>query len=46
MTVWVTDDMNKVPVLVETPILIGSIKVYLASYQQLRNKASGILSHQ
>lgn len=46
MTVWVTDDMNKVPVLVETPILIGSIKVYLAGYQMLRNKASGMLSHQ
>lgn len=45
MTVWVTDDLNKVPVLVETPILIGSIKVYLSSYQQLKNKPTAIISH-
>jgi hypothetical protein len=44
MSVWVTDDENKIPVLVETPILIGSIKVYLTSYSNARNKTSGILS--
>jgi hypothetical protein len=35
MTVWVTDDKNRVPIRVETPILIGSVKVYL-------KKASGL----
>ena len=43
MTVWVTDDENKIPVLVETPILIGSIKVYLTEYKNVRNKTNGIL---
>lgn len=38
MTVWVTDDMNKVPVYVETPIIVGTIKVNLSKYSGLRNK--------
>ncbi|MBK7764352.1 MAG: DUF3108 domain-containing protein [Bacteroidetes bacterium] len=44
MTVWVTDDLNKLPVLIETPILVGSIKVYLKRYEGLRNKTAGILN--
>lgn len=35
MTVWVTDDDNRVPVKVETPIMIGTVKVFL-------KKASGV----
>ena len=38
MTVWVTDDMNKIPVYVETPIVVGTIKVNLSNYSGLRNK--------
>lgn len=37
MTVWVTDDNNKVPVHVETPIIVGTIKVNLGSYSNLRH---------
>lgn len=37
MTVWVTDDQNKLPLYVETKIVVGSIKVYLANYKGLRN---------
>lgn len=37
MTVWVTDDKNRVPLYVETPILVGSIKVRLIRYSQLRS---------
>ncbi len=40
MTVWVTDDKNKIPVYVETPILVGKIKVRLAGYSGLRNEVS------
>lgn len=29
MTVWVTDDDNKIPIYVEAKILVGAIKVYL-----------------
>ncbi len=38
MTVWITDDENKIPVYVETPIVIGSVKAYLVGYSNLRNK--------
>lgn len=37
MTVWVTDDGNKIPVLVESPILIGFIRAELHEYSGLRN---------
>lgn len=30
MTVWVTDDHRKIPVYVETPILVGKIKVMIS----------------
>ncbi|MCW3071767.1 MAG: hypothetical protein JWO44_1657 [Bacteroidetes bacterium] len=38
MTVWVTDDQNRMPVYVETPIIVGTIKVQLLNYSGLRNK--------
>ena len=37
MTVWVTDDKNKVPLYVETPIVVGTIKVFLTEMKGLRN---------
>ncbi|MCE9539003.1 MAG: DUF3108 domain-containing protein [Bacteroidetes bacterium] len=43
MTVWVTDDMNKIPVYVETPIIVGTIKVNLNKYSGLRNKIECIV---
>lgn len=38
MTVWVSDDKNKIPIYIETPIVVGSVKVKLMSYKGLRNK--------
>jgi hypothetical protein len=38
MTVWVTDDENKIPVYVETPIIVGTVKVKLFSYSNLKYK--------
>jgi hypothetical protein len=38
MTVWVTDDQNRMPVYVETPILVGTIKVQLLKYSGLRSR--------
>lgn len=43
MIVWVTDDVNKMPVYVETPILVGTIKVKLYKYTGLRNKVDCII---
>lgn len=43
MTVWVTDDKNKIPVHIETPIAVGQIRVDLVGYKGLRNPATGIV---
>lgn len=44
MTVWVTDDKNKIPVYIETAIVVGSIKVKLMSYKGLRNPEAARLN--
>ena len=36
MTVWVSDDGNHIPVRVESPISVGSVKVDLMGYKNLR----------
>jgi hypothetical protein len=36
MTVWVTDDANHIPVRVESPIVVGKVKVDMMSYANLR----------
>jgi hypothetical protein len=37
MTVWVSDDLNHVPLRVESPIIIGKIIAELVSYHNLRH---------
>lgn len=44
MAVWVSDDANKVPVRIDSPISVGSIKVDLIGYDKLRNAFTGMLS--
>lgn len=34
MTVWVTDDTRKMPLIVESPLLVGSIKAVLTDYSK------------
>ena len=36
LLVWVSDDKNKIPILVEAKILIGSVKAYLTDYEGLK----------
>lgn len=43
MTVWVTNDSNKVPILVEAKILVGSIKAYLTKTTGLRNPQTALI---
>jgi hypothetical protein len=40
MTVWISDDKNRIPVRVQTDILIGSIKMDLTGYENLANPPS------
>lgn len=37
MSVWVTDDQNKIPLLIESPVSVGSVKVILKSYKGLKH---------
>lgn len=42
MIVWVTDDKNKIPLLVETPIVVGSIKTKIKKISGERYKLSKV----
>ena len=44
MIVWVSDDANHLPVRIDSPILVGSIKVDLMGYDKLRNAATSLVS--
>lgn len=37
MNIWVTNDGNKLPVLIESPLSVGSAKAVLKSYKGLRH---------
>ncbi len=43
MTVWVTDDENKIPVRIESPIVVGSVKVDMMSYRNNRYPITALL---
>ena len=43
MTIWVTDDDNHVPIRIETPIIVGSIKVDMKSYEGLRHPLTAMI---
>jgi len=40
MTIYVTDDANKIPILIQSELLVGSIKIELSDYEGLRNPVS------
>ncbi len=40
MHVWVTDDKNKLPILAEAKVIVGSVKMELVQYKNLRNPVS------
>jgi hypothetical protein len=37
MTVWLSNDDNRIPIMVEAKVLVGSVKGILESYEGLRN---------
>jgi hypothetical protein len=36
MTIWITDDQNHIPVRIESPVSVGSIKIDLVQYENLK----------
>ncbi len=37
MTIWISDDLNKIPIRLETAVVVGSVKMDLVSAENLRN---------
>ncbi len=44
MTVWVSDDANHIPLRIESPIVVGSVKVDMMQYRNLRYPLSSMIS--
>lgn len=44
MTVWVSDDANHVPLRIESPIVVGSVKVDMMQYTNLRHPLTSLIS--
>jgi hypothetical protein len=44
MTVWISDDRNKIPVRIESPISVGSVKVDMMSYKNLRYPLTALIN--
>ncbi|MFO7977016.1 MAG: DUF3108 domain-containing protein [Bacteroidales bacterium] len=40
MTMWISDDKNKIPILLESGIIVGKVRLELDDYQGLRNPLS------
>ena len=41
MSVWVSDDQNRIPVLIESPVSVGSVKMVLKEYWGLKYEFKG-----
>ncbi len=44
MTVYISDDANKIPLRIESPLLVGSVKVDMMSYDKLRYPLTSLIS--
>jgi hypothetical protein len=43
MTIWITDDSNHIPVRIQTPIIVGNIKVDMVGYENLRHPLNSLI---
>ena len=44
MTVWVTDDPNHIPIRIESPIVVGTVKVDMMGYRNNRYPLTSLIS--
>ena len=35
-TIWISDDRNKIPLWIESPVRVGSINAYISGYRGLK----------
>lgn len=43
VVVWATDDQNRMPILVEAKVLVGSVKAYIEKYEGLKYPLKSLL---
>jgi len=43
MTVWVSDDANHVPLRIESPIVVGKVKIDMMGYKNLRHPLTSLI---
>ena len=43
MLIWVTDDDNRLPVYFEAPLIVGTAKVRMSSYENLKHPFISLL---
>lgn len=43
MTVWITDDANHIPVRVESPLVVGKVKIDMMSHANLRHPLTSLI---
>lgn len=44
MVLWITDDKNRLPVLVQSAVIVGSVKMELIAYEGLRNPMRSLIT--
>ncbi len=42
-TIWISDDDNKIPLYIESPVRIGSINAYISGYKNLKYPLSSLI---
>jgi hypothetical protein len=43
LQIWVTDDKNRIPVWIESPIIVGTVKARLVNYEGLRHPLNSLI---
>ena len=43
MTVWISDDLNHIPLRVESPIVVGKVKIDMMGHQGLRHPLRSLI---
>lgn len=43
MTVWITDDLNRVPIRIESPIIVGKVQIDMTSFLNLKNPMTSLV---
>lgn len=42
-TIWISDDQNKIPLWIESPVKVGSINAYISGYDGLKYPVSSLI---